>query len=156
MNLMDYLQSAKVSLFRWEALQYYSSDKESLEFFQTTGGINRERMNGWWQFLALKKQEGVVLQRVRLVSHPMTQYVEMELLIHKESAKFGDEIFVIEKDELEKSSIQLPDFWIVDDKIVLTMKYGESGDWEGFDVVDGDIQKYSDFKSFLLQESKPL
>ena len=79
----------------------------------------------------------------------------MELTIHKESIRHGDDIRIIAEEKL-KSVEQLPDFWMIDDTTVLVMKYGEKGEYKGFDIIEDSIQKYIDFKKFVWEKSKSL
>jgi hypothetical protein len=143
MDLMDYLKQAKSSLFRYESLQDYPDD-----FFDNAD----ETMKEWWDFIRLKVSEGVKMERVRLITQPITEYVQTELRVHAKSALYGDSIKTInEKDFL----VGLSDFWLVDDKIVLLMNYDSQGHYLSFDVKEDDGE-YRNLKLKLLDVSIPL
>jgi hypothetical protein len=137
---MDYLESAKKSLFRWEALQEYRVDDE-------------DDMDDWWAFLQKKSASGVVLQRVRMIRFPLNDYTKKELQVHAMSNMHGDDIRVIEDLEVRDC---LQDFWLVDDAVVISMKYGNGGEYLGFEVSTVDIDTYRSFRDAVWTASGPL
>jgi len=140
MELMDYLESARESLFRWEALQEYRVDDE-------------DDMDDWWSFLQKKSASGVVLQRVRMIRFPLNDYTKKELHVHAMSNMHGDDIRVIEDLEVRDC---LQDFWLVDDAVVISMKYGNGGEYLGFEVSTVDIDTYRSFRDAVWTASGPL
>jgi hypothetical protein len=155
MNLMDYLNSATSSLFRWEKLQEYADDAVALEKFRANGEIDVSDMNNWWKFLSDKRGAGVILQRVRLVVEPVNDYTKMEVAIHQESIKHGDDIRILDESAYSKIGIDLSDFWMIDDKTILIMKYGIDGKYEGFKTLPA-TPEYISFKEKVLSLSKSL
>ena len=110
MDLYQYLQSSRTSLFRFETLQEYKVDGDS---------IGDDGMKEWWNFIASKIKDGVVMERVRLIIEPLTEYTKNELVVHKKSKTFGDNIKIIKEDTLSILNIKPEDFWLVDEKVVL-------------------------------------
>lgn len=144
MELMEYFEEAQKSLFRWEALQEY----------RVEGDDDPKELQEWWHFIENKTKNGVVMQRVRLVAYPLTDYTKKEIEVHKQSAKRGDDIrYVLEDDMYDLE--HMPDFWIVDNKTVLMMKYDMNGVYEGFNVAK-NIQKYLDFKKMVYSRSQSI
>lgn len=148
MELFDYLQSAKKSLFRFEALQEYLVEGEDLE--------NDSYMKEWWDFIQEKTRDGIVMERVRLIREPLTEYTKKELVVHKKSKSCGDDIRIIDGNNFEKLEIAEKDFWLIDDKIYLDMKYSNTGEYLGFDVHNNDIEPYQKAKELLLENSEAL
>lgn len=139
---MNYLQSATKSLFRWEALQEYGDDEE-------------KDMSDWWDFIEEKKKTGVRMRRVRLISFPVTDYTRKEIEIHKLSSERGDDIRYIL--DAKTGNIQdHPDFWLIDDLVVLLMKYTDNGKYKGFEVVKGNLQEYLDFRDKVYRASESI
>ncbi len=157
MNLMDYLESAKKSLFRFEYLQDFNipEEKDDFETYKKTGKFDPTMMKEWWNFLESKQREGVIAQRVRLVREPFTKYTEWEIEIYKETIKHGDEIKTLSEDKLTTALDELKDFWIIDDSIVLSIKYTSIGEYLGFEKVV-NIDTYLNAKRYLLENSVPL
>jgi IMP cyclohydrolase len=142
MDLFEYLQSAAKSLFRWEALQEYRVDGD-------------EDMTDWWDFIEGKIKTGVVMQRVRLIKLPLTDYTKKEIETHKLSAQKGDDIrYIFGTNQKEVHKFQ--DFWMIDDKIVLLMQYSPEGEYKGFDILEGDIEEYINFKNKVYRASETI
>lgn len=157
-SLMDYLESAKSSLFRLEALQEYDIARESgmVAAYKDHDVIDDSKMKDWWNFIERKVAAGVRMERVRAVSIPLSDYVEMELEIHRRSAEKGDVIRVIPMtDEVFEKLFDKKDFWLIDDITVLRMEYNSGGHYLGF-TVEENIQPYMDAKRQLLQASIPI
>jgi len=147
MELFDYLNSAKTSLFRFESLQEYNVDNDS--------GSDDE-MKEWWDFVSTKVANGVIMQRVRLITEPLTNYTKKELEIHKKSVKFGDDIAIIKENVFELLNIDREDFWLINDKICLIMKYSDNGEYKGFEIEDKNIDRFISIKNKLLKNSLAL
>ncbi len=147
MDLYQYLQSAKSSLFRLEALQ---------EFNVSGDEIDSEEMQAWWKFISEKTSSGVLMQRVRLIIDPMTAYIKNELIAHRKSTTFGADVRVISGDVFDKLGVRAEDFWLIDDQIVLKMKYTTTGEYLGFEVDEVCASRYVETKKLLLESSTPL
>jgi hypothetical protein len=144
MDLYQYLQSAKKSLFRFETLQEYKVEGD---------GIDDDGMKEWWDFITLKTKSGVKMERVRLVIEPLTEYTKNELIVHKKSKTFGDDIRLMKEDSFRSLNINQEDFWLVDDVIVLKMNYGTGGEYLGFNVIESDVDHYIAIKNRLIENS---
>lgn len=157
MTLLETLDQAKNSLFRFEYLQSFSvhSEIELWDTWQKERRINEECMKEWWQYLANKKQNGVNMQRVSFVRLPLSPYKEMEIEIFKKTLPYGDGIRIITEDKFNKLNIILQDFWLIDESKVVDLHYDIEGKWLGFDVSD-DVTKYLKAKRSLLANSMPL
>ena len=141
---MQYLQSAKKSLFRFETLQEYKVEGD---------GIDDEGMKEWWDFITLKTKSGIKMERVRLVVEPLTEYTKNEIIIHRKSKTFGDDIRLIKEDVFKSLNINQEDFWLVDETIVLKMNYGIGGEYLGFNVIESDVGHYTAIKNHLIENS---
>lgn len=124
MDLGDNLNNAQKSLFRFEYLQEFgiASELNAVELWKRTDNIDRQYMQGCWDFVASKTKRGVHMQRVRSVKFPMTDYLRMELAIFQETKKFGDDIRIVTDQDFSKLRIPQKDFWLIDDAIALDMK----------------------------------
>lgn len=139
MDLMEYLESAEKSLFRWEALQEYKVDGED------------EGMDEWWEFIERKTRNGVAMERVRLIVFPMNDYTKKEVEVHKLSATHGDTIRFVDVRDMDDAYPSC--FWLIDDSLVLKMNYGPNGEYYGFETEE-NIQPFLDFKEKILKQSR--
>lgn len=146
MNIESYFNNAKVSMFRFEALQVYDVGVDDM---------SDEEMIPWRAFVKEKVESGVLMQRVRLLTYPLTDYTIRELEIHKKSVVCGDDIRTVDSEIFNRLNIEAKDFWLIDDEVCLEMNYGESGKWLGFEM-SNDIEKYIKIKEVLLRNSTPL
>ena len=155
MNLLDYLNSAKSSLFRYEGLQEYDieQEREAVQHFLENGVFDESRMREWWDFIESKKKTGVSMQRVRLLVEPLTDYTKMELAIHRKSNKVGDDIRVITEEKLkELLGLKPQDFWLIDDSAALLMQYDSVGKYLGFTLAE-DVAPFLFLKNEFLKNS---
>jgi hypothetical protein len=131
-------------VFRFESLQKYEVEDEDM---------SDEGMREWWDFIIQKSGEGTLMQRVRLVIEPLTDYTRTELEIHKKSKDAGDDIRIIKGDIFNTLNINQEDFWLIDNKIVLKMNYSIHGEYTGFEVIESNIDKYLETKNLLIKNS---
>ena len=159
-NLMYYLSVSKKSLFRFEYEQYFANDD-----------MSDESMKEWWSFIKDKTLNNITMQRVRLVILPMNEYTKSELKTHKNSVKYGDDIRVLYKEEfdeivnsiklvkfLENQNNKVLSFWLIDDNLLLKMKYNEAGVYIGFDTIyeQVEVEFYKSLKYKLWEKSVDL
>ena len=151
---MDYLQSARSSLFRFEARQTYdvSSEKESFFEFLQTGKVDISTNQAWYVFLDQKTRENVHLERIRLIARPLSAYLRFELPYHVESQKHGDNIRIIEELQFQRLYIPTQDFWLIDNEQVLLLDYDERGKWSGFHK-ESNVEIYRSYKQKLVEHS---
>jgi len=155
---MTYLGAARTSLFRFEYLQDFSATDSTLfAKWQKAGNIeNDSDLQSWWDFLNQKHHEGVVTSRVRLVEFPISEYTSFELQIHRETARRGDDVRIITRDQFDKLAIPYTDFWIIDDVTVIGMRYGNHGKFEGLEKHMGNEDEYRVAKKKLIAHSVPI
>jgi len=96
------------------------------------------------------------MERVRLIVPPPSEYVIFELAAFKESVKHGAEITWVSPDMLENAPVPKRDFWLIDDNIVLAMRYTITGKYVGFDIMQSDVNDYVMAKQILLKHGKSL
>ena len=159
--IWEYIKNCKNSLFRFEGLQDYSEEDGAkwVEIFTTTGKLAElpDERNEWWKEMKERNEKGLLTQRVRLVTKPMTDYTKMELAYLKEAKKYsGDDIRIIdEKSFNELMPNGLKDFWIIDDTYVFLMEYSPKGKYLKSQLVE-DVKEYVRLKDRLLEASFPI
>lgn len=158
----EYIKNAKKSLFRFEGLQDYSAEDgdEVVKIFIDTGKLAElPNTNKWWLEMKKKNKLGMITQRVRLVTKPITDYTKTELAYLKEASKYsGDDIRIIEENDLKQiAPLGIKDYWLVDNKYVLEMNYGPKGKYISYNLIeDSKIRTFIDLKTKLLEKSKKL
>lgn len=157
MTLLETLDQAKHSLFRFEYQQSFSvnSEKELWAIWQNEKRIADEYMQTWWQYITNKKEHGVLMQRVSLIREPLTPYKEMEIEIFKKTIPFGDDIRIISGDNIDKLNIASKDFWLVDEEFVVELNYDAEGKWLGFSTRPSTPHDVSAKTSLLTHAISP-
>ena len=159
--LWEAIENCQKSLFRFEGLQDYSAEdgEDTVNYFVKTGQLKKfpDTNNKWWSDIKLKNESGVVTQRVRLVTEPMTDYTRMELEYLKVAKNYsGDDIRIIQEENfLSISIVGTSDFYIIDESRLFFMNYGLEGKYLN-SVESDEVIKYVRLKDLLIQSSLPL
>lgn len=158
-DLMAYLRNANSSLFRFEGLQNYDvpHEAEMIRTWKEQGVVDVSGMRDWWNFIERKTKSGVRMQRVRLVTLPLSDYTEVELEIHKQSASHGDDIRItaLTTELAEKIGSPIQDFWLIDDFVALAMQYDSNGKYLGFKATQ-DVAALLSLRDQLLRNAIPI
>ncbi|MBC3189486.1 hypothetical protein H7X46_00180 [Pseudonocardia sp. C8] len=136
-----HFQRAGDQLFRMECLPRYmaSAGEESdfQRFLAGADGPDMERKEQWLAILRAEEQRGLVSYRVRVFSEAMTEYERYEAeWCYVHNAVAGEDIYVLRDGEHEMpDSVIREDFWLVNDVLLIPMRYDEHGRFLGADLV---------------------
>jgi len=121
-DLAWWLQNFEQSAFRLETLPEYNvpQEVEMLAAFRRGEPVELPDDHPWLKRVSWHTRVGRVMRRVRVVSHPLTDYLRMELSVYPKSVAAGEDIRIT---EMQLSG----DFWLFDDSTVLVMKYDQAG-----------------------------
>lgn len=156
------LKNAKKSIFRFESLQDYSAEdgEDTIEHFIKTGEIGWDpTKNDFWKMIKSKNKAGIETARVRLITFPLTNYTKWEVASLKIASEFSDEnLRFIEQEVYEKIIPKTGDFYLIDDEIIVEMKYGAKGKFlkDKISNVENLKTDYVDIKYLLLSHSLPI
>jgi len=123
------------SVLRLEVLQSYAVSAED-EFARAyREGLPRPersiRTSPWLRRIAATTMAGKTWTRVRLVRHPLSEYLHHELLAFMESAVAGEEIRIVDLNQHPELSDLGPDFWLFDasepGEFAIVMDYDAAG-----------------------------
>lgn len=154
--MLKYFQNTKKSAFRLETLQDYN-EKEEVEEFLKTGKVDPQDNDDWHQIIKVARARNAIMQRVRIIKFPLTDYTKFEIEHYKYSQKAGEEIYIIEYSRFQQLSLKITkDFWLFDDTIALAMNYNTSGSFNGFTLPEKGTSRYLNSKVALLKNSIPL
>jgi hypothetical protein len=125
------------SAFRIEARDRYEVPAERDEFAAFRAGMSRHRrapdVDPWLALLASATASGRTVDRVRLVTRPLTQYTRYEFACYTYNIAAGETVGIIERRWLAPDDQRWAreDFWIFDDEIVVVLDYDEQGRFLG-------------------------
>lgn len=106
------------SVLRLEVHQTYAVSAEDSFAQAFRQGLPRPersiRTSPWLRRVAATVMEGKAWTRIRLVRHPLTEYLRHELLAYVESAVVGEETRMVDLNRYPECSSLGPDFWLFD------------------------------------------
>ncbi|MGH3983773.1 MAG: DUF6879 family protein [Pseudonocardiaceae bacterium] len=125
------------SCFRLETLQCYrgSGEDDSIQAF--LAGRTPQPHPGkqeWMALVGAAVRDGRTMQRVHVVTEPLTDYVRFEVAwSYAHSVSAGEDVRIIPLAECEPwpADVPLNDFWLFDDTQLFGMRYGADGTWIG-------------------------
>lgn len=134
----------RVSAFRLECRQTYAVNEEDARiraFRQRLPRPERSiRTDPWLRRIAATTLAGKSWTRVRLITHPLTEYTRYELIGFVESQAVGDQIRILDLDKHPELVTLGPDFWLFDanepDAFAIRIRYTNEGSVLNFEHID--------------------
>lgn len=134
--------TARFSAFRLETLQSYgnSGEDRALDAFVTGQPYVLTPGKCSWTSLVLdRRRAGCAMQRVHVVTEPLTDYVSFELTWgYAPNVAAGEDIRIVSVGLHQPWPADLPretDFWLFDASELYAMRYDRDGTWLGVDLV---------------------
>jgi uncharacterized protein DUF6879 len=120
-------------VFRLETLDSYDAPNEREPYARFLAGQPADL--AWrepWQRLVREVQaSGRIMQRVHVVSEPVSDYIRFELLrVYPANVEAGEEVRILSRVMAERLSLDLAfdgDFWEFDDSLAARLVYDEAG-----------------------------
>jgi hypothetical protein len=143
------------SAFRVEARGRYDVDEEREEFAKFLEGKGlRPRTaetDPWLELVAAAKGAGRLIERVRIVGQPLTDYTRFEFAAYCDNKAAGEKVQVRPRTALTDADQgwASEDFWIFDEQLVVVLQYDAEGRFLGADEAQ-DIGPYLDAKQRAL------
>lgn len=128
-------------LFRMECLPRYMAgvgeESDFQRFLDGAEGPDMERKEQWLAILRAEEDRGLISYRVRLFSDAMTEYERYEAeWCYTHNTAAGEDVFVLRDHEHDKPATLIhEDFWLVNDALLIPMRYDEHGRFLGADLV---------------------
>lgn len=148
--------------FRFECLPEYrvSSEVPAIDRYRSGRSRPEDFNSDWSEILVSAKKRDAVIERVRLLPVPMTEYFKFEYAWgYKYNSALGEKIGIInpsETDITSKLGIFL-DFWLFDSKKVFLMSYDYIGRFLGvLECHSSDVAKFAEIAGELRLLAKPL
>lgn len=138
--LLNRLASFRYSVFRLEVLQVYrgSGEEDGQAAFQAGKPIPiTPALQEWTQMLRRRVRSGCVLQRVHVITSPLTAYVRFELASYAPNVEAGEDVRIIPVPHGGAWPQDVPrdDFWLIDSSDLWMSRYDRDGTWLGVDPV---------------------
>jgi hypothetical protein len=154
-------QSFKERAFRLETLDLYSVQEEAENYRRFLKGDRPPASNNeeWCQLIKGNVTAGKVMERIHVVSVPLTPYVKFEIdwgYVHSRAA--GEQIRMLDRTRVPKELGSVRDFWLFDEKVLVFMCYQKDGAFVGAEIENdpGVISEHIMIERRLLSLSLPL
>lgn len=152
-------KKAQNNIFRLESIPEYNVPEDFILFKKWKQGKLKlaENSKKWLQNLKETKERGVKMQRVRIVSLPLSDYIRYEMDFWEHSIQNGEEILFLENEQYENIMQNLDfkpkDFWTFDDNVLIIFHYDETGDFVKEESISNKLitKKYIELKRKLLK-----
>ena len=149
-DLAWWLQNFQASAFRLETRPVYSVPQEAamLAAFKRDGSLPDMNEHPWVKRVREHCGAGKLMERVRVVSRPMTDYERFELSLYPHSHAAGEDIRICDGGHLGEQ-----DFWLFDNHTAVLLHYDAAGSFQGFDVEVERIAHYRQLRDQALSRS---
>jgi hypothetical protein len=156
-------QSFATSAFRLETLNAYTVPSEASDYSRFLAGEELPISVGveWAQMVQKRITEGKKMQRVHLVTMPLTSYLKFEVewgYVHSSAA--GEQIYLLDRTKVppQIQTMTTTDFWLFDQKTLVVMQYDSTGRFLTPQKEDSPsiIAAYRDISDTLLSIAIPL
>jgi hypothetical protein len=141
-DLTELYTTFQRTAWRLEARDDYAVPGEDEDFDAFLAGRPvppRTLENSWWlRTVAAATRAGKSFRRVRLVSHPVTDYTRFELASYPENIGAGEAVRILDRrflSELDESWSR-QDFWLFDEEIAVLQRYSPHGAFLGVSRAD--------------------
>jgi hypothetical protein len=126
-DLAALLKNFRQSAFRLETLERYTVPQEAEWFdeWRRSGKLPEltPENDSWLRMVRDHTGAGRLMQRVRVVSTPLTDYERFELALFPPSLEAGEDIRVI-----SRSTVGIrEDFWLFDSQTAVMLRYDSAG-----------------------------
>jgi hypothetical protein len=130
-NLGWWLQNFERSAFRLETLAVYQVPQEAEWFaeWQRSGKLPEltPDNDSWLTLVAQAKARQRHLQRVHLVTPPLTDYLRFEFALQRSSVDCGEDCRVADRTDYPELAELDTDFWLFDGQTAVVLDYDDEG-----------------------------
>src|SRR5215831_4275472 len=127
----------KHSAYRLELLDEYDSPKTRIRVarFLADQPDDAEVRAYWDRVVGEARRVGKTMQRVHVITEPLTDYLRFELAFYRGSVLVGEDIRLLPG--YLAAGLDLPgfDYWLFDDERAAVMYYGDRGTWLRTEIV---------------------
>jgi hypothetical protein len=127
------------STFRLEMLDYYIAANEAEPFRRFLASEPRDDAwrEPWKRLVRTALLEGKRMERVHVVSEPLTEYMRFLLTwAYPANVDAGEDVRVLPKTVADTLDLPDHDYWLLDSRRVAVMGYDDDGNWLTVDLVD--------------------
>ena len=157
--------SAQDRIFRLELLQNYNVEDEYEDYQKFLNGdpVQLDGFEFWKDIIDTNLEKNVPMERVRLITYPLTLYTKFEIEWgYMFSVPAGERIYVVYEDEFNSLDLAsrvpaLVDFWLIDETFGFFLTYDIlHRHYANFTIPDEWIPQLCDISRTLLDKSEKI
>jgi Family of unknown function (DUF6879) len=146
-------------VFRLETLDWYDAPNEHEPYRRFLAGehVDPAWREPWQGIVRDVRKSGRVMQRVHVVSEPVTDYIRFELLhAYPASVQAGEDVRILGRQNA--ASLPKMDFWLFDDTLAAILTYDKAGAVSQIHLDDapGRLRWFTDDRERALRLATPL
>jgi hypothetical protein len=157
-TLLDLLNTFTRYAWRLEALDTYDVSDERQQFEEFLAGQTPQPSAddlAWQAQARAVVASGRSIGRVRMVSHPVTDYTRFEWAAYPDNIAAGEDVRVYDRGWPGGADMCFAqDFWLFDDRIAALMNYADDGQFLGIAIAE-DVAPYLEVRRLALEQSVP-
>ncbi len=147
------------SAFRLETLDHYAMEYEEEAVQRFLAGEPRDitYIAGWLERVAAARDAGRRMQRVHVVSEPLSDYLRFEITGYRLNVDAGEDVRILPRQATAGLDLPDHDFWLFDGQQVVCMRYDGDGMFLGAEQVDnpGVAARYGAWRAAALAAAIP-
>ncbi|MDQ2881172.1 MAG: hypothetical protein M3Y48_08000 [Actinomycetota bacterium] len=160
----EHFERAEVNIFRLETLQCYGNSGEDPALAAFEAGEPHLITPGKREWVALvgdRTAAGCTMQRVHVVSEPISTYLQFELTWgYQPNVAAGEDIGIVlvrPGDPWPSGLPERTDFWLFDFSVLYALRYDQDGSWIAAEQVTerAAIQQARDWRETAIQLAMP-
>jgi hypothetical protein len=162
-DLAWWLQNFEATAFRLETLERYAVPQEAEWFaeWQNSGKLPEltPDNDAWLELVAKARQAGKQIQRVHLVTPPLTDYLRFEFATQIPSVECGEDCRIADlsaNSDLAPVAQECQDFWLFDNSTVILLQYDEDGRFHGLQLESLRIDHYRRLRDLTMTSAVSL
>jgi hypothetical protein len=126
----DFTSLFQRRVFRLEALDYYdaANEREPYTAFLAGQPADPAWRRPWQGLVRGVRESGRTMERVHIVSEPVTDYIRFSLLHgYPASVEAGEEVRILGLAAASEAGLRRDDFWLFDDDLAALLAYDGDG-----------------------------
>jgi hypothetical protein len=147
------------SAFRLETLDHYAMEYEEEAVQRFLAGEPRDTsyIAGWLERVRAAVGAGRRMQRVHVVTEPLSDYLRFEIGGYRLNVEAGEDVRILPRQATAGLDLPDHDFWLFDGQQVVRMRYDASGAFLGAEQIDdrGAAARYGAWRDAALGAAIP-
>jgi hypothetical protein len=145
--------------FRLETLDQYAAgyEEEAIRRFLAGKPLDPGFIAPWLERVAAATGAGRQMQRVHVVTEPLSDYLRYEMDGYRLTVAAGEDVLILPRSVARELELPGEDFWLFDDGPVARMRYDRHGNFLGAELFEEPdvMPRYCRWRDIALNAATP-